>query len=305
MSELSIIVPVYKVEKYLQHCLNSILAQSFSDFELILVDDGSPDHCGDIIEENAKNDNRIITIHQDNQGVSAARNAGLSIAKGKYVGFVDADDRIAPQMYEKIISAMIESSAQLGIVSCTNVSSSIPKEPKQESPQIEHLSQLDMAKAMFHIPKTVSDSACNKVFLRKLISTKFDTQRHMCEDSIFVVNYIENISEAVWVKEPMYFINAREGSATRSDPAVYLEALEARKHISTIIKSGELTEAYYYAFWDYFDTCIRSLHKQLPQSEARIVIRSRIRKELREVLNNPVIPIRTKLGYIFQFVLEH
>ena len=99
---ISIIVPIYKVEKYLDRCINSILNQTFKDFELILVDDGSPDRCGDICEEYAKKDKRIKVIHKENGGLSDARNAGLDIAKGEYIGFVDSDDWIEIDMYEKL-----------------------------------------------------------------------------------------------------------------------------------------------------------------------------------------------------------
>lgn len=90
----SVIVPVYKVEDYLERCIKSILQQTYKDFELILVDDGSPDNCGIMCDEFAKKDDRIIVIHQENAGLSAARNAGLAIARGKYILFVDSDDWI-------------------------------------------------------------------------------------------------------------------------------------------------------------------------------------------------------------------
>lgn len=90
--EISIIVPVYNVEDFLSACIDSILSQSFPDFELILVDDGSPDNCGAICDEYAQKDTRIRVIHQQNGGISAARNAGLDVAMGKYIAFVDSDD---------------------------------------------------------------------------------------------------------------------------------------------------------------------------------------------------------------------
>lgn len=89
---ISIIVPVYKVEKYLRRCIQSIICQTYSNIEIILVDDGSPDRCPEICDEYASKDERIKVIHQENKGVSAARNAGLDAAKGEYVAFVDSDD---------------------------------------------------------------------------------------------------------------------------------------------------------------------------------------------------------------------
>ncbi|GGL50718.1 glycosyltransferase family 2 protein [Sporolactobacillus putidus] len=100
MTEISIIVPVFKVEKYLPRCVESILHQTYKDFEVILVDDGSPDRCGEICERYAQKDNRVQVVHQPNQGTGAARNNGLFCAKGKYVYFCDPDDYIEPNLLE-------------------------------------------------------------------------------------------------------------------------------------------------------------------------------------------------------------
>ena len=97
---ISVIVPVYNVEKFLVKCVDSILAQTYTNLEIIIVDDGSPDNCPAICDELAKKDSRIKVIHKENGGASSARNAGLDIAKGEYIGFVDGDDYIAKDMYE-------------------------------------------------------------------------------------------------------------------------------------------------------------------------------------------------------------
>ena len=104
MALISVIVPVYKVEAYLHRCIDSILGQTFSDFELILVDDGSPDGCGAICDGYAARDSRVRVLHQENRGVSAARNKGVGIAAGEYVTFVDGDDWIAPEYLEILYS---------------------------------------------------------------------------------------------------------------------------------------------------------------------------------------------------------
>ena len=100
MPTISVIVPVYKAEQYLVRCVESIRNQTFSDLEIILVDDGSPDNCGAICDEYARKDSRIKVIHRKNGGASAAKNSALEIACGEYIGFVDSDDHIHPQMYE-------------------------------------------------------------------------------------------------------------------------------------------------------------------------------------------------------------
>lgn len=112
---ISIIVPVYNVEQYIAKCLASIQAQTFSNFEAILVDDGSPDNCGKICDAFAATDTRFRVIHQVNGGLSNARNSGLSVAKGKYIGFVDSDDSIAPDMYEKLYNEAIRTGADIVI----------------------------------------------------------------------------------------------------------------------------------------------------------------------------------------------
>ena len=97
---ISIIVPIYKVEKYINKCVDSILHQTYDELEIILVDDGSPDNCPAICDEYAKKDSRIQVIHKQNGGLINARKSGLEIAKGEYIGFVDGDDWIEPEMYE-------------------------------------------------------------------------------------------------------------------------------------------------------------------------------------------------------------
>lgn len=103
---LSVIVPVYKAEEYIHRCVDSIIAQTWSNLEIILVDDGSPDNSGVICDEYASKDSRIRVIHKANGGVSSARNAGIDVATGKYIAFVDSDDYIDPQMYEKLFYAL-------------------------------------------------------------------------------------------------------------------------------------------------------------------------------------------------------
>ena len=106
--EISIIVPVYKVEEYLSQCIDSILVQTFTNFELLLVDDGSPDRCGEMCEEYAQKDERIRVFHQENAGVSTARNKGLAEAYGKYIVFVDSDDYILPAYLEDLYNELSE-----------------------------------------------------------------------------------------------------------------------------------------------------------------------------------------------------
>lgn len=113
MPMISVIVPVYKVEKYIHRCVDSILAQTYTNFELILVDDGSPDNCGIICDEYAKKDKRIVVIHQENGGLSAARNAGVLKALGDYFLFVDSDDVIHPECLKILVNCVHDTNADI------------------------------------------------------------------------------------------------------------------------------------------------------------------------------------------------
>lgn len=105
---VSVIVPVYRVEKYLRICVDSILAQTYSDLEVILVDDGSPDGCPAICDEYAQQDARVRVIHQKNAGLSAARNAGLDLCQGEYITFIDSDDFVHPRFVELLLNACLK-----------------------------------------------------------------------------------------------------------------------------------------------------------------------------------------------------
>lgn len=117
MPQLSIIVPVYNAEHFLNACIDSILAQNFSDFELILINDGSSDRSGEICEQYAQKDHRVKVIHQKNQGQAAARNCGLETAKGSYIGFSDHDDTLHPDMFSVLVQQAIAANADIAAVS--------------------------------------------------------------------------------------------------------------------------------------------------------------------------------------------
>ena len=115
--KISVIVPVYNVEKYLPRCIDSILSQTFKDFELLLIDDGSPDNCGKICDEYAAKDRRVRVFHKPNGGVSSARNLGLDKACGEWITFIDSDDYVAVDYLEELVSFKINSGAELVAIS--------------------------------------------------------------------------------------------------------------------------------------------------------------------------------------------
>ena len=136
MPKISVIVPVYKVEAYLARCVDSILAQSFAEFELILVDDGSPDNCGALCDEYAKKDPRIVVIHQKNGGLSAARNAGIdwsfANSDSQWLNFIDSDDWVHPEYLERLLNAALDNDVSISICSYARTEGEDPTITPQE-----------------------------------------------------------------------------------------------------------------------------------------------------------------------------
>ena len=141
---ISIIVPIYKVEPYLNKCITSILNQTYSNLEIILVDDGSPDNCGIICDEYARKDTRVKVIHKANGGLSDARNAGLDVMQGNYVGFVDSDDWIEPHMFEVLLSNIKLFNAE---ISCGGVSDDIEIGETIRTVKVSHYGDKDFSES--------------------------------------------------------------------------------------------------------------------------------------------------------------
>lgn len=173
MPLLSIIIPVYNVERYLNECVNSILMQDFKDYEIILVDDGSQDNSSILCDEYSKEYNFIITIHKNNGGLSDARNVGLNIAKGEYILFVDSDDFIFAHSLNNIFMTLMEDDACIDVMFLNAVKlfpdgKMIPLNDGYKKEYIKYKSSYEVVKYLSHLPK-FPGSACTKLISRKLI----------------------------------------------------------------------------------------------------------------------------------------
>ena len=169
---VSIIIPVYKVEKYLVNCIESVLQQTFKDFELILVDDGSPDSSGKICEEYAQKDSRIKVIHQPNGGLSAARNSGIATAKGDYMTFIDSDDFIFPHYLEVLVKLCQENDADMsvcGMVRCSSKDSLADLAEDMSKMCCETF--VDNKMEVFFNTKKLSTTACGKLYKSFIFNT--------------------------------------------------------------------------------------------------------------------------------------
>lgn len=216
MPEISIIVPVYKVEKYLDRCIESIRKQTFKDFEVILVDDGSPDRCPELCDAWSRRDSRIRVIHKENGGLSSARNAGLEAARGSYIGFVDSDDWVAEDIYELLYGLMAESDADYA-----SVGMCITKTERQNKLQPDPQKRVLLQNELFMDFFRVSDSeihycVCDKLFKRKVLDKVRFWEGMRFEDIDFIFNVLQNSKKGVYSNQVKYFWFYNENSITRS-----------------------------------------------------------------------------------------
>ncbi len=193
MPQISVIVPVYNVEKYLSRCIDSILNQTFSDFELILVDDGSPDQSGKICDEYALKDSRVKVIHKKNGGVSAARNTGIDEAVGEYIMFVDSDDYIDENMLSDMMIHNGVDAIFCGFTYVDKMGNKIKKCSVKDFCAIEK--PLFIEKHYMKCKKNyIISGPCNKIFKTEVIkrnNVKFDETISICEDGSFVMNALQ------------------------------------------------------------------------------------------------------------------
>ncbi len=301
MPELSIIVPVYNVEAYLQRCIDSILAQKYQDFELILVNDGSTDASGQIIEAYAACEKRIIALTQENKGVSSARNRGLREASGKYVSFIDADDWIEESMYSILIGRLNESKTD---IACCNWIRNYEDGCEELHPvNIDDglMTNEDFVCHVFDTPRSVGGSIWNKIFIREKISHYFDESVRLCEDNLFLLLYCTEIETAFYVNNSFYHIYERSGSVTRRTDEKSTEILAVRKKLIEI--AGKISvKARNVAEGDYLDQCVFYYQAGRGTDIAEGVkneIRNYSRKHVKSILANDKISWKLKLRYIF------
>ena len=207
---ISVIVPVYKVEKYLRKCVESIQNQTYKDLEIILVDDGSPDNSGKICDELREQDNRILVIHQQNVGLAGARNAGLAQCQGEFVAFVDSDDTIEPNMYQIMLETMDDN---CDLVICGY---RVVKEGQSLGIQKNFIPQrLTEDELWDEVFGRLNNSACNKLYRREIIGElRFPVGIIHGEDLIFNLNYLSRCSAGVINETQLYNYLKREDSIT-------------------------------------------------------------------------------------------
>lgn len=232
-------VPVYDVEPYLRQCIDSIVNQTYRELEILLIDDGSPDNCGAICDEYAQKDVRIRVFHTENRGLSAARNLGLEDATGEYIGFVDSDDWIEPDMYETLLREATETDADMVVCGVWYERKGRKRKSRLESACFS--GPKDSLQAL--IDCKINNTVWNKIYRHEMFSTIFFPEGHNYEDICIMHRILACSRKTVINSEPKYHCRIRKNSITKTNTADnlidYADAYLSRYSFLTE-KEGEL-----------------------------------------------------------------
>ena len=235
---ISIIVPVYNTAEYLPQCVDSICAQTYRNIEIILVDDGSKDNSGDICDSYAEKDERIRVIHKSNGGQGEARNFGLDVCHGEYIGVVDSDDYIDSQMVETLYRA--SEAYEADIVCCQIARVVTEREYKIEMADIRiYNAKYEMIHALLMSGKRLSDGTgpCNKLYKRKIFAQLRFPLGMKTEDTYIIIDIIRNASRIVELPDTLYYYRLRLGSTTlpKHWDAHMGDLLTAYRHVYDVV----------------------------------------------------------------------
>ena len=231
--KISVIVPVYNVEAYLERCVESILQQTYAYFELILINDGSTDFSGKICDHLASQYENIKVYHIENAGVSNARNTGIQLATGAWITFIDSDDFVTKDYLEILIGAVDdEESVGFTIAPLHHIKNGIVTDLPPHSGRKEIWSTEETMKELLMTTRT-SFFPVAKLFKRDLlVDEKFNTSYHLAEDALFLTELLlKTRCSSVFIDKPIYYYDHREGSATTSVNQHVFDTIEVYKHI--------------------------------------------------------------------------
>ena len=294
MPKISVIVPVFNCEKFLHKCVNSVLSQTFSDFEIIMINDGSTDKSPAICDEYAKADNRVLVIHKENGGVASARNAGIRKAGGQYIAFVDGDDYCYPDCLKTYVENIEAYNADLTIAQWVTERKTYSL--KKADGQIEILKRADCFNRMVEF----SYSLWNKFFRHDIIvknNIHFDETLQHTEDFPFVCEYLQYIDRAVYIHKHVYCYRINPNSIT-SNPSL-------EKNLSTLKLIEFLDDIYSRNAPEYIYICheiCRVIYEEVGNSyrmaNKKIQKKAYLKKSkarLKKVLLNKSAPLKFKI----------
>ena len=260
---ISVIVPIYNVERYLKQCIDSIIVQTYSNLEIILVDDGSLDACPQICDDYAKKDKRIRVLHKKNGGLSDARNAGLEIASGQYVGFVDSDDYIGPTMYEKLVQGCLSYDTQ--IATCGRIDVDDNGNLISERFALPATIIFDSKQVIYGLItwNKFDVASWDKLYKRELFSDiKFPVGVYS-EDLSVIPVVVRKCDKIVHVGESLYYYRQRKGSITKQNFSKKKLSMlnQAEKLYNMIINwYPDMQRQAFYFLWRYYTAFVHSAY---------------------------------------------
>ena len=298
---VSIIIPVYNVERYLKKCIDSVINQTYANLEIILVDDGSPDGCGDICDDYAKKDKRIRVIHKVNGGLSDARNAGIDAATGDYIAFVDSDDYVASDYAELLYKACIEANADISCCSYYRVYGQKKiKAPKPST--IIGLTNIEALRDIFLANSLCEVMTWNKLYRRSLFTDndiRFPVGK-VHEDNYTTYKLFYFANKVQFIGTPRYFYLQRSESIMgRQFDKVRLDALEAVSEAANFMKLHQVRIENELSSYSLLVTLALLTDYSLSDVRNKM-IESRLKSKLSSsnYLSNPLISKKHKLMYI-------
>lgn len=300
MSKVSVIVPVYNVENYLEKCIQSIISQSFKNLEIILVNDGSTDKSKEICEQFAEKDKRIILLNQKNKGVSAARNAGLDICTGDYISFIDSDDYISPDMIEFLVNNLERNDSDIstcGHYNCRIKNGSLECVCYKNSNESGVLSSRQSLQECL-IGGKLSMMPVDKLYKRYLFDDIRFPNGTIYEDSAIIPLITTRVSKVHYSFNPKYYYIMHQNSITTSNFNLKdFDIIKVNKKNYDMVK-----ENYYYAlkhaefrlFWSYLCVIDKIIYSNSNCSEFQEIL-DIIKKNKLIILRNPFFTFKRKL----------
>lgn len=315
MDLISVIVPVYKVEPFLRQCVDSILAQTYSNLEVILVDDGSPDNCGTICDEYAAKDARVRVIHKENGGQGSARNRGLDAATGKYIAFVDSDDWIDPDMYESLRNLLIEHDAEIAEGSYRFYRPWKTQNQTLECPNSQSVTIYNGSEILEHFyfgPEIFSDVAVmvwNKLYRADFIKQYRFGEGFIYEDSEFIPRVLYGCKKLVKHDHSYYTYNIHlsPGETSHSEKNYFKiqSSIKSARSVAEFFADHQTPKITDYTFQRYLNTLTDSYLScwQRRKDQACRNLQKDILKELRQkrgmVLEHPVFSTNRQLRLFY------
>ena len=296
---ISVIIPVYKVEKYLCRCVDSVLEQTYTNMEIILVDDGSPDNCPVMCDEYARQDSRVKVIHQENAGLSGARTAGIDMAQGQWLAFVDSDDYLAADFLERLYQACVDTGSSLSVCRWEYVrGETIPEHGTGETRVYtgrEMLANLYVPDGAYFVV------AWNKLYRKELFEDIRYPLGRIHEDEATTYRIYDKVKKAAYVDRSLYGYFVTPVSITRGFNPKRMDWVTAVAERLDFFEQKGYTELMVPGLQALADGSIDiwfGLRDQLPGSEKQQEeIRTLIREGLRRVKKYGKFPLRTEIGY--------